>query len=257
MWLGVAAGVAIGVTAAFVLPATAAGWFTLTASDAAIALASGAGQGAAGLGLTKLLEFSGGELEPGALTPEAQELPLWKQVAGLYRTAGRQVETIRNLHKIVTGAEFLTGEIRVQVAGGVPTMTEDQALDRVATLLRADQAMADKDDAALSQGLTELRAFEQQVNALAPDSLTFELEQEIWILWMAELTDSSVLDLDEIENRLHKIGVLGKGSRLGVDFGSYTFFWDEMFAHSAAKAEAANIREKVRAMQPATPDAGK
>lgn len=48
MWLGICVGIGMNVAAAFILPSTAAGWFALTASEAATALASGAGQAVAG-----------------------------------------------------------------------------------------------------------------------------------------------------------------------------------------------------------------
>jgi hypothetical protein len=133
------------------------------------------------------------------------------------------------------------------VAGGLPTMTEEQVLDRVEALIRADQAMARSDDGPISQGLGDLRRFETDLRALNPEDLRQrQIEQDIWILWIATLSDASVLDLDAIEDRLHAIGVLGPNSRLGVDFGGYTFFWEEDEARDAARSEAGRIEAASR-----------
>jgi hypothetical protein len=248
MYLGICLAVALNVTAAFILPATAAGWFVLTAAEAATALASGAAQVGAGIALGSLLQVSGGDLEPGGLSPAAQELPAWRKAAALYRAAAQQVKTIRNLASIVSGADFLIGEIRVQVSRGLPTMTEDQALARVDALGLADRKMAEADDSALAQSLNDLRAFEARVNGINPGKYPQRrIEQDIWILWMAGLWDASVLDRDAIEDRLHEIGVLGENSRLGVDFGSYTFWYEEDKARDAAMIEADNIRRQMEA----------
>lgn len=251
MVLSIVIGVAMNVTAAFILPSTAAGWFALTAAEAATALVSGAAQATVGAGLSNLLQFSGGDLEPAGLSPAAQELEIWRQVSSLYRAAARQSQTVQNLTRVVTGSEYLVGEIRVQAGGGLPTMTEDQALDRVEALILADQSMARTDDGPLTQSLSNLREFEAQINALNPESYPQQrMEQDIWILWMSGLTDTSVLDLDAIEDRLHAIHVLGPGSRLGVDFGIYTFWFEEDEARDAARGEASRIRQQRREMQP-------
>lgn len=256
LYLGIAIGVAVNIAAAFVLPATAAGWFALTAAEGATALASGAVQAGVGAALGTALQFSGGDLEPGGLSPEAQQLGLWQTAAGLYRAAGTQSETVGNMQKIVAAAEFLTGEIRVQVAGGLATMPEDTVLDKVEVLLRIDRELAQGDED-IKARLVDLQTFAQRVNDLnTSGDARNEMEQNIWILWMGGLSDASVLDLDAIEDRLHAIKVLGPGSRLGIDFGWYTFFWEEDNARDAAKVESVNIKKKVSDSQLPPPPTG-
>ena len=202
------------------------------------------------------LQFSGGDLEPGGLSPEAQQLGLWQTAAGLYRAAGTQSETVGNLQKIVAAAEFLTGEIRVQVAGGLATMPEDTVLDKVEILLRIDRELAQGDED-IKARLVDLQTFAQRVNDLnTSGDARAEMEQNIWILWMGGLGDASVLDLDAIEDRLHAIKVLGPGSRLGIDFGWYTFYWEEDAARDAAKAESVKIRNKATDSQLPPPPTG-
>jgi hypothetical protein len=73
-----------------------------------------------------------------------------------------------------------------------------------------------------------------------------ELEQDIWIVWMAGLPmdQSDVLDQNTIEDHLHSIGVLGGGSRLRVDFGAWTSEDDEQAAISAARSTVIEIRQR-------------
>jgi hypothetical protein len=69
------------------------------------------------------------------------------------------------------------------------------------------------------------------------------LEQDLWINWIATLTDdqSNQLDIDVIEDHLVAIGILGPEGRLGVSFGVYTSKADELRAIRAAAIEAGLI----------------
>jgi len=248
--VGVGASVLAGMGAAFILPSTAAGWFALTAAEAGTALASAAGQAALSAAatdiITRSMSVAGSNLEPGGLDPNVQELAIWRNVANLYRRAAGNTDTLRSLHRLSMVSEQTLGEIRVHVAGGTTTMPEEQLLDNVERLVRADQAM-NREDADLDQKLTNLRRLEEQITALDPGAYSeSQMEKDIWILWMAELSDPSVLDLDEIEDHLHAIGVLGAGSILGVDFGVWTSDEDEIEARNAARSEAAAIRRRMR-----------
>ena len=81
--------------------------------------------------------------------------------------------------------------------------------------------------------------------AKVPD--VYRLEQLIWVKWNSDLgsfdevrnqtdyKDTSVLDEDDIEDYLEgRIGVLGSGGLLGVDFGNWTSTDDEQEAVRAA-----------------------
>ena len=82
--------------------------------------------------------------------------------------------------------------------------------------------------------------------AAEPSGREREMEQDIWILWMAELSDdeSDVLDRDAIENHLTEIGVLGPAGLLGVDFGWWTSKSDELDAIHAARGKKREIEVK-------------
>jgi hypothetical protein len=69
-----------------------------------------------------------------------------------------------------------------------------------------------------------------------------------WRLYV--VTNSDLLDRDAIEDHLHAIGVLGKNSILGVDFGRWTSEDDEKEAIAAAKTKASEMEEQKKAGQP-------
>jgi hypothetical protein len=252
--IGIGAGVLMSLGAAFILPSTAAAAFTLTASEAAVAAASGLGQAVAGAALSggvgTALAIPGTDLQPGGLEPNVLELEIWRNVSELYRRGLEMTPACRNFHLLSNAAEYLIGEIRVHVAGGETDMSEDDVLDMVTTLLNADQAMSPH-DTALSDSLDALVRLQEAANAISPPSSYPEsaMEKDIWILWMSELSDPSILDLDAIEDHLHAIGVLGSGSILGVDFG---WWWtsddEEIEARDAARREAASIRGRVHSL---------
>jgi hypothetical protein len=88
----------------------------------------------------------------------------------------------------------------------------------------------------------------------SPQGREWELERDIWILWMAELPEdeAKVLDIDAIEDHLEamKIKTSGYsgGGYLGVDTGFYTTKNDCLKLIEAAKPEAAKLRAKYGAV---------
>ena len=70
-------------------------------------------------------------------------------------------------------------------------------------------------------------------------------------MWMESVPDgrSDILDLDEIEDHLEAIGMLGGGSLLGVDFGIWTSTDDEREALAAARALARGVHARYQALQ--------
>jgi len=252
--VGLGAGVLLGLGAAFVLPSTAAGAFAITANEAAIAATSSLAQAGAGVLLTEkvtsVFSVSGTDLEPEGLHPNVLQLRIWRNVTEMYRSALRMVEATRNLHLLSNAAEYLIGEIRVHVAGGETHMSEDDVLDLMVDLVTTDQAMS-RYDTMLSEKLVNLRKLQERADAMSLDDYPQRrMEQDIWILWMGELSDPDILDLDEIEDYLHgDIGILGPGSILGVDFGLWTSEEDEREARDAARRKALSIQARLRRLE--------
>ena len=79
-------------------------------------------------------------------------------------------------------------------------------------------------------GLNDAKAEIDALGATARTrSITVEeVEQDIWIEWIADLTDDDLLDEDDITDHLEKLNVIGEGR----------VFWDEgRFNARAAEAE--------------------
>ncbi len=79
-----------------------------------------------------------------------------------------------------------------------------------------------------------------------------EVEKDIWIEWIADLTDDDLVDENDVADHLEGLGVIGKGQkvwddeygewvrrppRLDVDFGSWVSDADEREAVAAARAK--------------------
>ena len=253
--VGIGAGVLLGFGAAYLLPATAAGILTITASEAAIAGASALVQAGVGTVITskasKMLSVAGSDLEPGGLHPNVLKLRIWKNVAQLYRNSLSLIEVSRNFHILSDTAQFLIGEIRVHDANGETYMGIDQVVKLKNILVMADKALSVY-DIIIPKTLDAMYKLQDTAISMSlSDYPKDEMEQDIWILWISDISisDSNILDIDAIENHLHSIKVLGPGSRLGIDFGWYTFWWEEEATIKAARREASKIRARLRKLE--------
>jgi Domain of unknown function (DUF4157) len=242
--IGAVCSVAVAALAPVALPASA---ITASLTEApAIWLAVQAGQGTAsaiaGDQIGSATSIRGTDLEPGGLTPTMMELAIWRNLERLHYDVHRVSRFGHNLFLVNGAAEYAIGEIRAHVAGGETDMSQEELLDLVDSILTFDIDSRNL-DLELSRRLDRLFEAENQISAMTIPSDT-EMEQDIWIMWMSEISnsDSDILDLDAIEDHLHSIGVLGSGSRLGVDFGGWTSEDDELEALRAARRQAAIIR---------------
>ncbi len=200
-------------------------------------------EGLVGIGAKALLpQIVGQELEPGSLDPDVLELDVWRALTRLHEGVLR-AQSGDNLFLINGAAEYCLGEIKAHVSGGgAADMSEEEVLDLVGTLIRADQA-ARPLDKELPEKIERLRSLQRRVAAV-PRRPVAQIQEDIWIMWISSIaeSDSDILDLDAIEDHLHQIGVLGPGSRLGVDFGSWTSEEDELHAIRAARAKSRQVR---------------
>lgn len=250
--VGIGAGVLLGLAAAFVFPTSAAGWMAISAGEAIGAMGSAAGQAVAGAFITSkvtdALSVPGTDLEPLGLDPNILKLRIWKNVSKMYRSAISLNSASTIIHMLGNAAEFLIGEIRVHIAGGKTYMSQDSVFDMVEILVNADNALS-RFDELLSKSLENVGRLRTGAESISlNDYPQREMEQDIWILWISELDDPSILDLDEIEDYLHdqvKIGVLGSSGILGVDFGIWTSSEDEARAQLAARQYAGSIRDRL------------
>jgi hypothetical protein len=167
----------------------------------------------------------------------------------LYRSVLGVQRHVVYLPLVLGNTEYALGQFRLLDAGVEADMDRATLIDMAATLGRSAAHLRAL-NAELQQKLAGLDALRTQIAAAKPQS-THEMEQDIWIMWMSEIGngDSDILDLDEIEDHLEAIGVLGSGGLLGVDFGMWTSKDDELDALRAARGQAGAIRERYNALQ--------
>lgn len=240
---GVLASVLVSVGAALVLPAAVveAGafsgtWWALQAGSAGASAVAGtaAGDAAAQSGLTS--EAGHDVMAPAGLRPEAMQLPAWRAITDLQSTLLTYSGATTNLFLMHGAAEHALGEIRAHVSGGETELDERDLLDICMSLVASNQALRTY-EANLEAAMRHFARLSSAVEAAPARADVDELERNIWIMWMASLSDSQsdILDLDEIEDHLARIGLLGSGGQLGVDFGLYTSEEDEREALAAAR----------------------
>lgn len=246
-WFDFFMGVGVGVTVGLLSEAIFVAEGAALATEMIVEVGAEAAEGGIGIGLkaSGLTEFVGQDLAPSIkLDPMVLELEIYRLLESLHQRV-HSVAQCGDAQFLINGAaEYAIGEIKSHVAGGEQEMSENDLLDLIETLVRADQSSKTLDKTMPSFRVS-LQGLVNSVSS-APDTSVWEMEQDIWIMWIATIkkSDSNILDYDAIEDRLHKIGVLGEGSRLGVDFGWYTSEADELAALSAAKDQAPEIRRK-------------
>ncbi|MGV0107236.1 Bacterial toxin 28 domain-containing protein [Nostoc sp. DSM 114160] len=250
IFLGIGTGVLAGLAAAYIAPSTAAGWFALTLADAGTAAGSsflqGAASSAVALAVSDAITTRGSDLQPGGLSPDMLRSNIWQHVASMYRGALQTNKVLANLHKNTVILERLIAEIRVQIAGGASSYSPADILTATNTMNDRINGMASV-FSELRQKATAMSAFGNSILAYDPTKPGVDqIEKDIWIMWMGTLSndDSDILDLDNIEDHLKSIGILGNGGLLGVDFGDYTSEDDELAALAAARPRAATIKGK-------------
>jgi Domain of unknown function (DUF4157) len=236
---GIGIGVGVGLLSFAILPAEmAVGWVVLAETTGEIAEAG------IGLGAKGLIDVQGTDLEPGGVSPDARNSQTWERLSGLYRSVHGIQLHLQYLPLVLGNVEYALGQFRLLEAGAQADMSQAELVDMAVSLNRAAAHLTQL-NAELGERLNGLNQLKAQA-AAAPRPSEREMECDIWILWMSTLSDeqSNDLDLDEIEDRLHEIKVLGPNSLLGVDFGRYTSEDDELAALAAARRKAVDIRAR-------------
>jgi hypothetical protein len=236
--VGIAVGAVLSVGVVFLLPASAAAAATITTTEAVVAAGSSIVTSAGGAATYEAFSNESDELNAEGILPSVMRMNAWRNVAELYRQAANFVPSGRRLHMYTTAAEYLLGQFRLLQAGGQTDMTEDKMYELFSDISRVDSRMIDYDQVYSDtlQGIRDLQTRIDQIPTSPRDPIQLNMEQSIWILWMSDLDDSDILDNDVIEDYLHStdVWVLGRVSRLGVDFGSVTTEADELAAIEAA-----------------------
>jgi hypothetical protein len=200
---------------------------------------------------TGLLEVVGTKLQPGSLKPAVMKLRLWEQLVDLHSSVLKTINQADMQSLVASGAEYAIGEIKAQVGGGTGADLDVATLHGLIGTLAADDAASAGLDARLSTAIADLqRVNAGHASAPSPFGREGEMERDIWILWMAELSDeeATVLDRDPIEDHLRALGFITDhyqgGGTLRVDTGVWTTKADCLKMIEAAKGEAAPLRQK-------------
>jgi hypothetical protein len=256
MWtdiiLGVVCGAAAGLLAAYILPSTAAGWFALTAAEAATAAASSTGQavlsGAAALALSKTVSVEGKVISSEGLQPAFQELAMWKKVAQIYRSGLEVTPMVQASHALSGNLADRIGDLRVYAAGGKSDLTDAKIAAMVATLTQQDGQLAKARDE-LATKIVDLANLKAAAGNIDTAKSKVSMEREIWQLWMSTLPmNSNILDIDAIENHIGP-----KGLKI-IDFGLYTTRADQNDAIDKARHTTAFLKaEAAKSDVPADP----
>jgi pimeloyl-ACP methyl ester carboxylesterase len=242
--VGVAIGTGVGLLAAAILPELAGGLAVLAEVGGEVVEAGVAG----GVQALKLTDVAGADLQPGGIDPNLLSSGIWQRLSELYRGVLNVQKHTTFLPLILGGTEYALGQFRLLDAGVEADMERGQLIEMATALGRAAEYLRRLNDELVPK-LAALDALKTQVALAKPRSVR-EMEQDIWIMWMAEVSnsDSDILDLDAIEDHLAAIGVLGPSSLLGVDFGYWTSKDDEIEALQAARARAGTIREHYQSL---------
>jgi hypothetical protein len=248
-WLNIFAGIAIGtgvglLAGAIVPEGLALGWTILAEAGGEVVEAAVAG----GVQATGITDVAGAKMEPGGIDPDLLSSAIWERLSGLYRSVLGVQKHTQYLPLILGNTEYLLGQFRLADAGAGADMDRAHLVEMAVSINRAAAHLRQL-NSELSTRLDTLTTLRKEALA-APKYTPQQMEQDIWIMWMAELANgqSDILDLDEIEDHLESIGILGGGSRLGVDFGWWTSEDDELAALSAARGQAGAIRKQYDAL---------
>ena len=200
----------------------------------------GAGAGAAAGGP------DAGQFDPTAEIPELKELAVWQTLAEMNDKLLSVSLLTAKLLKIVSASGTALTEVRLREGGAANIEKSDADLQKLVAALQEADAASGAVDAALEEASAEI----DQLGATPPASTSVdEVEQNIWIEWIADLTDDDLLDENDITDHLENIGVIGEGRlywdeedgyfreppRLDVDFGSWVSDEDERDAVNAAR----------------------
>jgi hypothetical protein len=212
-----------------------------------------AGSEVAELVMGKIGALAGGgpdekAFDPTAEIPELKELAVWRTLAEMSDKLLSVSLLTAKLMKIVSAAGTAITEVRLREGRAKNLEKSDRELQAlVSALQQADQASGTV-DLALDDAGAEI----DQLGATPARSMDVdEVEQDIWIEWIADLTDDDLLDEDVITDHLEALGVIGEGRlfwddedgysrvppRLDVDFGSWVSDEDEEDAVNAARAK--------------------
>jgi hypothetical protein len=247
---GVAAGTAVGVVAEVLVPTT-----MLAAAVARATVLGAAGNTiSGGWGTLAGPQIAGVDLEPAAaLSPLLQQLQSMRVLDELTGAVLSVVDPgVANLAEAMERSGGMLAELRA-----ARRETSDADLAAEWARLRAADAAAAPVEKLIAEATARFGRLREHYQDLELPSVLW-VEQSIWIAWMSTLYPGGfeVLDIDEIEYHLAKIGVICQepswaspggdfcNAKLDVIFGSYTSGMDLGRAVVLAGRKMSTIQQK-------------
>jgi hypothetical protein len=181
---------------------------------------------------------------PDSLRPELRRLDVAMKLVSLYRELAQMGPETEPVHQLSVAAGKAETELTVEAGGGKGKIDIGEATKRVDALVKIETAQAGVDDK-IKNARTKLQQVLTDAKKASASHTASDLEQEMWIHWMGGLSREQahkLLDVNEIEDRLKALGVIGPGSRLGVDFGVWTSEADTEEAMLKAKWESRKLK---------------
>lgn len=235
-WIDIISGILIGTTIGMMLPE--GGSFPSRVSIGIIGESI-----ESGLSSSLTPEISGINIKNDEYSPELINSKVWRKLSQIYQFSNSVLDL-----RLVTGisfqlrdSEWLIGQYELLKVG-------HSEFNKKSLFAFYSDRNKEFDHFKVIQKYFELKnlTIKKGLKALEklPPISASEIEQIIWVLWISSISEenSNWLDLQAIENYLHgKIGILGEGKLLNVNFGtdifSITTKEDELEAIAAAKAK--------------------
>ena len=134
------------------------------------------------------------------------EADAWREIAAVERAARLVAAVAPRFGLEVGNAEYCIAQVRAHTEHGPTDMSWDDTLSMVSTLANWESGMAGF-DTEIDAKLAAMNQFGQSAAAFQVPDVT-ALEKEIWYAWISQLTDDEVLDQDEIQHHLVRLGII-------------------------------------------------
>lgn len=248
-WMDIFIGIGIGVTVGFVsglVVASVTASATLSASAKLVnSLADEMAEAVVNTGYQKITPQRDyiRDLKPDGIHPAIISSQIWRKLSLYYRNTIEVFHSQSYLAFAMADCEYIISQLEKIHNGQTADMTQSDLVNFAIDILELAGMLLQVN---VDEQLPKIRMLDTQLRG-APEYTQRNIEQDIWIVWLSAIPEanSGIIDEDDIENRLNKIGVL---DRLGIDFGWWTSSADERAAIRAALREARMIRSKYESL---------
>ncbi len=241
-WFDATAGIAIGVTAGMLAPGLLGAAAVVKVMKEVL---SAELQAALSKGLKSNIvpDVSGKNLVPDKQSsPLLMESKLWKNIADAYHNIAIYLSYQPYLTIALSHAHYVISQLEKIDRNEPADMKHSELMELYISINNLKNIY-------LRTDLNKMTTKFQKLKAHIPKELPSErhIEQNIFLKWMSEISDSDILDLDPIERHLEFINILkggnshGERSRLGFGFGHWTSKEETRKVISLAKSEICNL----------------